>query len=159
MSDRRKLVEANGAALSRFKSAINLLVSPNQPNERHELNLYFLFPGDEVLPDPAHRCRHQVGSLPRAKRDRRGPGEAQHQGQEAAAVIRNGEYSFTRFPYFCFSSFFHIWLQFYNSPWAANYTDEIRHFDLMRKMKQWPRDSESKPVDGIQVRNYFFSFL
>ncbi len=57
------------------------------------------------------------------------------------------------FPTFVSHYFFYIWLQFYNSPWAANYTDEIRHFDLMRKMKQWPRDSESKPVDGIQVRN------
>ena len=42
-------------------------------------------------------------------------------------------------------------MQFYSSPWAASYDDEIRHFNIMRKMKSWPRDSDANPIDGVQV--------
>lgn len=43
-------------------------------------------------------------------------------------------------------------LQFFSSPWAPSYDDERRHFDLLRKIKAWPRDSDKTPLDGIQVR-------
>jgi len=41
--------------------------------------------------------------------------------------------------------------QFYVSPWAASFDDEIRHLELMIKIKNWPRDAEDKPIDGIQI--------
>jgi len=41
--------------------------------------------------------------------------------------------------------------QFYSSPWAATLEDERIHYDLMQKMREWPRDEPGKPVDEIQM--------
>lgn len=41
--------------------------------------------------------------------------------------------------------------QFYASPWASSKEAEGRYFNLMIKMKAWPRDNIASPVDEIQM--------